>query len=233
MIKGIIFDFGQTLVDSSRGFKVAEKQVQKNIYSDLNLTLWEDFIYNYRRIRKSCKGDFNFSRRSMWKKIYTLYRSKWDEELLITWEHQYWEKVKYFTKPFPETVHTLAKLNEKYILAVITNTQGQVISDSHRIADFPDFERIFKTIIIAGEPGIPPKPDPMPFRICLEKLGLRKEQVVFVGDDWHIDIVGSMRAGLNAVWLKHHLVKRNWPEVNQSVPVITSIDQLPDLPIMQ
>jgi len=54
---------------------------------------------------------------------------------------------------------------------------------------------------VAGENGIPPKPDPAPFRMCLETLGVAAGDAVYVGDDWRIDVCGSRDAGLNPVWL--------------------------------
>ena len=36
MIKAVIFDFGQTLVDSAEGFRSAEKQVEKKIFDEIN-----------------------------------------------------------------------------------------------------------------------------------------------------------------------------------------------------
>ena len=50
-----------------------------------------------------------------------------------------------------------------------------------------------------------------------------------MGDDYRIDICGARDAGLYPVWLKHYSVRRNWPQVQTSVPVITSLNQLLDL----
>ena len=54
-------------------------------------------------------------------------------------------------------------------------------------------------------------------------------EAVFVGDDWRIDICGAKNAGIQPVWLKHHSVKRNWPDVDTDSPIITRLDQLIDL----
>jgi putative hydrolase of the HAD superfamily len=114
-------------------------------------------------------------------------------------------------------------------MALITNTQGQKITGTHRISLFPELEKFFRVIIVAGEGEIPPKPDPEPFRLCLEKLNIAAGQAVYVGDDYRIDICGARDSGLHPVWLKHYSVRRNWPEVQTSVPVITSLKQLLDL----
>jgi HAD superfamily hydrolase (TIGR01549 family) len=226
MIKAVIFDFGQTLVDSSNGFRSAEKQAQRAIFKDLGLTSWDDFIHQYREVRTRFKGMSNFSRIAMWKEVYAFHGHNCDEKILKKWENAYWEEVKNGTKLFPEVLSVLEKLSSKYDLAVITNTEGQTDYDEHRINRFPRLLKFFKTIVIAGESGVPPKPDPKPFQICLDNLGLDKKQVVFVGDDWHIDIQGANSFGVSAIWLKHHSVPRKWPTVNTAVPVIASLEEL-------
>jgi FMN phosphatase YigB (HAD superfamily) len=50
-----------------------------------------------------------------------------------------------------------------------------------------------------------------------------------VGDDYRIDVCGARDAGLHAVWLKHHSVSRSWPEVQTSISIIHSLDELLDI----
>jgi len=230
--RAIIFDFTQTLADSATGFRLAEKMVEQKLFSDLGLTSWQDFINNYRLIRGKNKENSNFSRRLIWQELYTSFQRNYDDKLLGQLELEYWDTVKTHTRPFPETEDVLMKLATKYKLALITNTQGRPVSESHTFTLFPELEKFFDPIIIAGESGIPPKPDPVPFLLCLEKLGLDKEQVIYVGDDWKIDIFGAMNVGIKPVWLKHHLVQRNWPEMTIPVPVIIDLNQLLDLDIV-
>jgi putative hydrolase of the HAD superfamily len=112
---------------------------------------------------------------------------------------------------------------------MITNTQGQQRSGTHRISQFPELETHFEVIIVAGENGIPPKPDPEPFRLCLRELNLKPSESVYVGDDYRIDVCGAKDAGLHAVWLKHHSVSRSWPDVQTSTPIIRHLDELLDI----
>jgi putative hydrolase of the HAD superfamily len=233
MIKAILFDFGQTLVNSAEGFKQAEKAAQRWIRSDLFIT--EDdpqslvFIDTYRRIRKEFHDQSIFSRPAIWAQVFHHFNRAADPVRFEKKEYQYWETVKAHTRPFPETLPILQQLADSYPLALITNTQGQKKTGTHRIALFPEVERFFKTIIVAGESGIPAKPDKAPFLSGVKKLGVAPGQAVYVGDDWRIDIQGSQAAGLHPVWLKHHLVHRNWPKVESIVPIIIGLNQLPEL----
>jgi HAD superfamily hydrolase (TIGR01549 family) len=226
MIKAILFDFGQTLVDAADGFRAAEKAAQEKLFVNMSLTLHEDFMTNYRRIRKEFHERSNFSRISLWREVYFYYCLEFDDQVLETWETEYWETVKAKTNIFPETLRVLKSLTPKYQLGLISNTQGQRHTGTHRLSQFPELEKYFQKIIIAGENGIAPKPDPQPFRLCLQGLNLKPSETVYVGDDFRIDICGARDVGLHAVWLQHHCVKRSWPEVETSVPIITRLDPL-------
>jgi HAD superfamily hydrolase (TIGR01549 family) len=162
----------------------------------------------------------------MWIEVYRHFGILPDLAFLDEQEGRYWDTVEDHTKIFPETMSTLEKLHLKYRLGIITNTQGQANSGGHRFGRFSDMEKFFDKIIVAGESGIPPKPDPLPFRLCLEGLSVLPENAAFVGDDLRIDIYGAIAVGIQPVWMKHYSVRRSWPDVAVHFPVITSLDQL-------
>ena len=231
-VKAVIFDFGQTLVDSADGFRRAEKEAQEKLFKALALSLQNPFLENYRRIRSQFHERSQFSRRAMWQELYHYYCLAADDLQLTAWETEYWETVKVHSTLFPEAVPVLERLNRSHKVALITNTQGQPRSRAHRISQFPQLEPYFQVVIVAGEDGVPAKPDPEPFRRCLDELGVAPAEAVYVGDDWRIDVGGSRGAGLWPVWLKHEQVQRHWPDVVADVPVITRLDQLFELDVL-
>lgn len=234
MIKAILLDFDQTLVDSADGFRLAEKQAQKKIFQDLAITSRDDFLSAYRRLRKKFHEESNLSRKALWEEVYWHYCRQCDSPVLEKWENDYWQTVKAQTALFPETPSVLQNLACRYKLAVITNTQAQApdwtaSGQKHRVVEIPCLKEYFDTVIIAGEAGLPPKPDKRVFLACLEALGIDCTQAVFVGDDWRTDICGAADAGLQPIWIKHHLLSRSWPDAETSVPVITSLESLLDI----
>ena len=230
MIRAIVFDFGQTLVDSSEGFRAAEKEAQGKALAALGLTDREGFLDLYRTIRTSFHGRSRFSRKGILEELFRHYGRVPDPLLLERWETDYWERVKAMTRVFPEAEDVLRRLQERaYRLALITNAQGQREEGKHRLGGYPELEHLFEVIVVAGEGGIPPKPDPAPFRLCLDKMGLAPEEALYVGDDWRIDVRGAEAVGMRAVWLKHRLVQRNWPAVETAAPVTGSLDALLDI----
>ncbi|MFC1633438.1 HAD family hydrolase [Planctomycetota bacterium] len=231
MIKAVLFDFDQTLVDSTNGFRFAEKQAQKNIFEDINTTSWDDFLSFYRRLRKQFHRASNLSRKALWEEVCRHFGRPFDSFMLEKWEDDYWLTVKALTALFPETLSTLESLARHYKLAALTNTQAQADPQKHRLIETPQLTVFFETVIVAGEAGVPPKPDRSVFLMCLETLSLDPGQAVYIGDDWHADICGAADAGIQPIWIKHHRLSRSWPQPDReiSVPVITSLDSLLDI----
>ncbi len=237
MIKAIIFDFGQTLVDSADGFRSAEKMAKEKIFFSLfphaGDDQWQIFLTEYRKVRKSFHLESHFSRPAIWQAVYEKFYGRADSKKLEQMETEYWEIVKSKTTPFPETISVLKSLAEKFQLGIITNTQGQKTSGTHRIALFPGIEKFFKTIIIAGENGLPAKPHSKPFLTCLDEMKVKPDEAIYVGDDVQKDIFGADYAGLHPIWLKHSLVKRSWPkhDPDNHFHTITDLNQLLQFPM--
>jgi HAD superfamily hydrolase (TIGR01549 family) len=229
MIKAVLFDFGQTLVNSAGGFRAAEKEAQNKIFADLPLSSRDVFLSTYRKIRTTFHASSNFSRIDIWQTVYAQLDQAPDFERLAKWEKEYWQKVTAETRLYPETEKVLKNLAARYLLGMITNTQGQQPAEKHRLNQYPELERFFETIVVAGESGIPPKPDRKPFLQCLADLSIAPVEAVYVGDDWRIDICGAKAAGIRPIWLQHHSVRRNWPAVETTVPIIENLNELLNL----
>jgi len=229
MIRAIVFDFGQTLVDSADGFRTAEKEAQRNTCAVLGLTEDEAFLTVYREIRSRFHARSDFSRKRLLEAVFRHYGREPETALLEQWETGYWKRIKAMTRVFPEVESVLTALQGRYRLALITNAQGQTVEGKHRLGNYPELKKFFEVILVAGEGGIPPKPDPLPFRLCLDQLGIAPDEAVYVGDDWRIDVCGSEAVGMHPVWLRHRSLRRNWPQVETEAPVIDSLELLLDI----
>lgn len=229
MIRAIVFDFGQTLVDSADGFRSAEKEAQQKAFEALSPADREAFLAVYREIRSRFHGRSDFSRKRILQALFDHYGRNPDAAPIDQWETEYWERVKEMTRFFPESVPVLTALRGRYRLALITNAQGQTQTGMHRMGNYPELIRFFEAVVVAGEGDVPAKPDPAPFRLCLGQLGVVPDEAVYVGDDWRIDILGSESVGMHPVWIQHRSLRRNWPAPEKLVPVIDSLEGLLDI----
>ncbi len=229
MIKAIVFDFVQTLGSAADGYKDAEKKSQKKLYEKLGINDWDKYMDLYREERKQHFLRSDFSRKNVWIKLCDYFNVPVDNKFLDQLEDQYWEIVKNSMKLFPEALDVIKKLKPRYKLGMVSNSQKDGSTKALENDEYKKLEKLFDAIVISGEGNIPAKPDPAPFKIVLEKLGVKSEEAIFVGDDFRVDIEGSKNAGMTPVWLKHYSVERNWPEASFKVIEITNLEDVVDI----
>jgi putative hydrolase of the HAD superfamily len=72
------------------------------------------------------------------------------------------------------------------------------------------------------------KPDPAIFHKVIEGTDLQAADVVYVGDDPHLDVVGARGAGMHAIWIDRQGVE--WPaEIAPPAHTIRSLTELAQL----
>jgi len=102
-----------------------------------------------------------------------------------------------FCRLIPGTESMLDALGKRYRLGLLSNFTHPPAAKS--IVDNLGISHFFEALIISGEVGYR-KPHPFVFRLLLEKLGVRAEETLYVGDDPEPDIDGACNAGIQAVW---------------------------------
>ncbi len=100
----------------------------------------------------------------------------------------------------PDTIETLTRLKKKYSLGLLSNfTHAPAAREILRRTKLGPF---FDAIIISGEVGYR-KPHIHVFDALARGLGVKKEAIVFTGDDPEPDIHGASQAGMNPVWFTY------------------------------
>ena len=99
------------------------------------------------------------------------------------------------TRIFPGLSKTLPLLKEKgYLLAVITNKPQETADEVKKIYLDP----LGISYVFGQREGIPVKPDPKPMEIGIAQFGLKREEVVFVGDG-ETDAAFAINAGVRGI----------------------------------
>jgi len=212
-LKLVCFDFDQTIFDSGVGFaasyKVMAKEFQKILDSQgVNL--------EYKRILEvflAKDKEFNrikFYNRDLWwnrilKDLYPKFELIDDEIKRLT--DKYWNTVIENSKPYPDTIEILEYLKDKYILGLITDTDG-LKGMKHLRIEKSNIAHYFERILVPGEdtPEVKPSPEPF-FKIAeMAKVKISKEQCVMVGDKPFTDIKGAIDAGFTTILI----LRANW-----------------------
>lgn len=92
----------------------------------------------------------------------------------------------------------LERLAARFPLLALTNGNAELQATG--LAPF------FAGVVNARGCGVA-KPDPRIFHTACAALGCAPEEVLHVGDDWHLDVLGARAAGLHTAWVRrpdHH-----------------------------
>lgn len=94
---------------------------------------------------------------------------------------------------YPEVVEALQRIARRYPLMALSNGNADIA----RTALGP----LFSGGISAREFGVG-KPDPRIFHEACRRLGCAPHEVLHVGDDLALDVIGARDAGLHTFWLR-------------------------------
>ncbi len=119
---------------------------------------------------------------------------------------------------YPDAMAALKRLTSRYPVAALTNGNA----DLHRIGIADHFVH-FVTARNEGHA----KPDAPIFHTTCERLGVQAFEVLHIGDDPLLDVVGAQRAGLLSCWINRR--NETWPEMYAAPDLqFTSLTDLAD-----
>jgi FMN hydrolase / 5-amino-6-(5-phospho-D-ribitylamino)uracil phosphatase len=101
---------------------------------------------------------------------------------------------------YPDSLPALQRLTARWPLASLTNGNA----DLERVG----IHRHFHHHISARNTGAA-KPDPRIFLAAAECLGVAPENILHIGDDVELDVVGARDAGMRTAWINRH--GATWP----------------------
>jgi putative hydrolase of the HAD superfamily len=114
---------------------------------------------------------------------------------------------------FPDSLPALAQLAARWPLASLTNGNADIA----RVG----VEAHFRCAVAAREVGVS-KPDPRIFLIAAHRLDVAADELLHVGDDPELDVLGAQRAGLRTAWVNRG--GGAWPKELGAAPDLTVRD---------
>lgn len=99
---------------------------------------------------------------------------------------------------YDDVLPALERLARRYPLLALSNGNADV----SRL----EVGKCFVGRVAAREAGVA-KPDRRIFHVACEALALAPGQVLHVGDDWQLDVLGARAAGLHSAWVHRDAVR--------------------------
>ena len=136
------------------------------------------------------------------------------EEKVCSLIYEYHKIARGYVRLYPDVAETLARLKEKYILAVASYTQG-CFTKSELIE--LGIEKFFSYFVYTSDIGFH-KASPKFYEQCLEVTGEKAENCVMVGDNYDVDILIPQKLGLKTVWVKNPLTAHQYTHLFEQEP---------------
>lgn len=186
MIKAICFDLWETLVHKPGR---APCQIAYEIINPPKLD-----YYSFTKKLEECLMKEPYSdRRVGFKKLCLELKIKPSKKLIDLLE-SIWEKSDQKAKLFPETIEVLQNL-KKYKLALISNTTSKSFE---KVEKKFKFQKYFDFLAVSFKVGLV-KPDPKIFKLVAQKLDLKPQEILMVGDNLIDDIKTAKKLGMQAI----------------------------------
>lgn len=100
-------------------------------------------------------------------------------------------------KAIDNTRSIIRGLSEKYPLVLVSNFYGNIESVLNDFELDPYFIAIVESAVVGLR-----KPDPAIFELGIQKLHLKADEIVVIGDSYEKDIVPATALGCQSIWLK-------------------------------
>jgi HAD superfamily hydrolase (TIGR02253 family) len=196
MIKGVIFDFDNTLMDFMK-MKKAAVEAAVDAMIDAGLTYKKTDMLEKIMKRYWEEG---IEDQQIFDKVLTKEFGKIDYKILASGIIGYRRAKEGTLALYPHVQLTLTELARRGI-------KMAVVSDAPRL---PVWLRIcglglqhyFDVVVTLDDTGVK-KPDPKPFRTALEHLKLKPEEAIMIGDWAERDMVGAKKVGLTTVFARY------------------------------
>ena len=196
MIKAVIFDLDNTLIDFMSMKKAScDAAINAMIGAGLNIEREKAL-----KILFELYGEYTYEEKTIFQKFLKEVTGRINYRILANGIVAYRKARSGFLDPYPGTDYVLLKLKDKGIkLGILTDAprlKAWVRLASMKLSNFFD-------VVVTLEDTKKEKPAEEPFKVILQKLRLKPEECLMVGDRPERDIKGAKRLGIKTCFAKY------------------------------
>ena len=210
--KAILFDWAYTLVDLVReDDRAAFLELMKFLKDkdielpefELIFSAYQDLFYGLIKESRETHREANFE--TVLRYLFFKYgievekRTSWKDILTV-----YYKVIHGVRRGYPDVVSTLKSFRELGIrMGIISNTTNPEFIKEEELCR-TGLSTYFEFAIFSSSTPYR-KPHPSIFNAAISRLNIEAENILFVGDDLKIDVMGARSVGMPTAWLNRDL----------------------------
>jgi len=227
-IEAIIFDLDETLIDAQRGLEAAHRKIGdlfEGFFKESKVAIKRDRLDEMiTRVDDKMNLKILYNRDVWWQEVVDQLApsGRLPSSLVKKMTNEYWKIYEKESVPYPDAAPTLEYLrNEGYKLGLLTDDDGTIGRKGRRISRL-SLKEFFDACVVAGDETSERKPNPLPFLLVADRLGVSPRRCVMIGDKPFTDIEGGRGAGMLTILV----VRRRWTASAQADYEVTCLSEL-------
>lgn len=217
-IKAVLFDLDNTLIDFLKMKKSASKAaISAMIRAGLKVNegeAWTTLLDLFQ--------EYGIENQQIFNEFLKKLTGKVDTRILAAGVVAYRKTKELSLQPYPNVIPTLNKLRKRgYKLGIVTDApKFQAWTRLYQLK----LEKYFNLVVTFEDTG-EKKPNLLPFKTAIKKLGMKPEEIMMVGDSIKRDVEGAKRLGMRTVFAKYGQV---WKEKGKPDFIIEDFSEILD-----
>ncbi|KZZ84661.1 HAD family hydrolase [Bacillus sp. SJS] len=200
--EAILFDLDDTLLNRDNAVDKMFLMILEECYEDVKHSVKLEMLQKFKEFDKR---DYGYSDKT---RVFESFFEEFPPKYRLIGDNiqDFWNN--YFPHCFSisqNTIYLLNAIRKQLKVAIITN--GSTPRQKAKILN-TNLDDYFDIIIISEEVGFS-KPDKDIFELALNKLDVKPESALFVGDDIVRDIGGCQNVNIKGIWFNPHMNKND------------------------
>ena len=233
MIRAVLFDFDDTLVNSENARIVALRNVALRI-ADMYGLNYNDIIATLVKIEQDFDKKGIFDRNLWWVKAFEILKITPEEGIINELTNMYWNIWIKNTYLYRDTLPAISLLKDCNLkVGIIANNDGKSGNKRRRIELSGIPSNMLDLVIVAGDDINQIKPHPEPFIKAVNELGIKPWEAIYVGDKPYADVPGAKEVGMfTAIIIRNNIGYNTLSKISYNERPDLIIGDLTQLPFI-
>jgi putative hydrolase of the HAD superfamily len=240
MIRGVIFDFGSTLIsfqgEAGEVRKLATQAMVKYLHDENVKFNNGAFVKRFNELLEMSfeareSTNIEISSISVLRLALTEFGyAAVTDEILHRALERFYNHFEDYWQPMPDLHPVLDEIHTgDYRLGMISNAGNA--DNVQRLIDKVDIRKYFDPVLISSDVGLR-KPHSLLFDAVLNAWHLPAEQVVMIGDMLNADVLGAQRVGMHQIWITAEADNESNRQNATAIDPEASTEKLRDIPML-